>query len=470
MKMGTNKKQISKYVCQQCGFESTGWLGKCPNCGSWNSLAEEVIVKVGSRQEGRERGVKSVPVRLGMVEKRKLERVSTGIGELDRALGGGLVAGQVVLVAGEPGIGKSTLLLQVAANMGLAPARGEKSGVLYVSGEESAEQVALRAERLGVEDKKMGESGNGFKEGIYLLAETDVDEVIDGMGGMEDLSLMIIDSVQTMTTEDLAGVAGSVGQVRECAARLAAVAKRYGVPVFLVGHVTKEGAIAGPRVLEHLVDTVLWFEGSRSENLRIVRAVKNRFGPTDEAGVFEMVDRGLAEVANPSSLFLIDRKEPVPGSAVTCLVEGTRPILVEIQALVVPTQLPVPRRVASGVDFARLQVVVAVLTKRMGLPLGSSDVFVNVVGGIRVEEPAADLAIATAVVSAYRDRPIRGGVVVLGEVGLLGEVRPVSQAEKRSREATRLGFKRTIGPAEVRTVAEAVREILMDREGRTGGN
>jgi DNA repair protein RadA/Sms len=452
------KKSISKYVCQQCGYESAGWLGKCPNCGSWNSLTEEVSVGVNSKLEKRRIGNGAKPVRLGEVEKKKMERISTGLSELDRALGGGMTHGQVVLVAGEPGIGKSTLLLQVANLLRSGQASEGGSKVLYVSGEESAEQVALRAERLGISREK----GKGEREkGIFLLAETDIDEVIGRMGEMGEVGLVIVDSIQTMITTDLAGVAGSVGQVRECAARIAQEAKRAGIPVFIVGHVTKEGAIAGPRVLEHLVDTVLWFEGTRSESLRVVRAIKNRFGPTDEAGVFEMTDKGLTGVENPSALFLSERKDgEVSGSAVTCLIEGTRPLLVEIQALVVPSQLAIPRRVASGVDFARLQLIVAVLTRRMGLPLGTQDVFVNVAGGIQVEEPAADLAIAVAIASAYRERSVGAKTVIFGEVGLLGEVRSVGQSEKREKEAKRLGFLKVVGPGRVRTVGEAMREAM----------
>lgn len=443
-------KTQTKYICQQCGYESTGWLGKCPNCGSWNSLVETITLAGKDKDKGNRRETRATPVRLGEVEKKQFARMPIGIPELDRALGGGLVAGQVVLVAGEPGIGKSTLLLQAAAKVG----SGTK--VLYVSGEESAQQIAMRAERLGVSEIDKDKERD---KDVYLLAETDIDEVLSNLSNLSDLGMVVIDSIQTMVTEDLDGVAGSVGQVRECAGRVAQMAKRSGIPVFLVGHVTKEGAIAGPRVLEHLVDTVLWFEGSRSEGLRVVRAIKNRFGPTDEAGVFEMRENGLIAVENPSALFLKERGVNVSGSVVTCALEGTRPLLVEVQALVVPSQLAVPRRVASGVDFARLQLLVAVLTRRLGLPLGANDVFVNIAGGLRVEEPAADLAIVLAIASAYQDKPVDSKTVVLGEVGLLGEVRPIGQMEKRIKEAKRLGFTKTIGPGVVKTVEEAVREI-----------
>lgn len=465
-------RRSSKFVCQQCGYESTGWLGKCPNCGSWNSLVETVEVRLNSKskQERKKTGLAVAPIRLSEVEKKKFERVSTGIGELDRVLGGGLVPGQVVLVAGEPGIGKSTLLLQAADKISQIRNEGK---VLYVSGEESAEQIALRAERLGIVVGKQptsvlrkaqdsGEVNNSKQEReIYLLTETDIDEVISTLGSLDNLNLIIVDSIQTMTTEDLAGVSGSVGQVRECASRIIQAAKSLKVPVFIVGHVTKEGTIAGPRVLEHLVDTVLWFEGSRSEILRIVRTVKNRFGPTDETGVFEMRETGLIGTENPSSLFLSEQREgKISGSVITCLMEGTRPILVEVQALVVPSQLAMPRRVASGIDFAKLQLLVAVLTRRLGLPLGSHDVFVNIAGGIKIEEPAVDLAIALAIVSAYRDKPLVKDTVVFGEVGLLGEVRPVKFMEKRAKESSRLGFTKVIGPLQIKTVGEAIKFLF----------
>lgn len=452
-------KRLTKFVCQQCGYESTGWLGKCPNCGSWNSLVETIQKTEDRRQKTAKRPESVRPVKLGEVEKKKFERVSTGIDELDRVLGEGLVPGQVVLVAGEPGIGKSTLLLQAAEKVTVnSKSEQGQDKVLYVSGEESVEQIALRAERLGISSSLSTSLRKGKTTEIYLLSETDIDNVLGVLSDLDALSLIIIDSIQTMTTGDLAGVSGSVGQVRECAARIIRAAKDLQVPAFIVGHVTKEGTIAGPRVLEHLVDTVLWFEGSRSEALRIIRTVKNRFGPTDETGVFEMKENGLFSAQNPSLLFLAENKEgKISGSVVTCLIEGTRPILVEVQALVVPSQLTMPRRVASGVDFAKLQLLVAVLTRRLGLPLGTHDVFVNIAGGIRVEEPAVDLAIALAIISAYKDKPIDPKAVVFGEVGLLGEIRPVKFMEKRAKESERLGFSRVAGPLQAKTIGEAMK-------------
>lgn len=380
------------------------------------------------------------PIKLSSVKKADYQkRTSTGITELDRVLGGGILPGMVVLVAGEPGIGKSTLLLQLANRMG---------PVIYVAGEESAGQIASRAARLGVKG-----------DNVAVLEETDVDAVISNLSSLSNLSLAIVDSIQTITTEDLTGTAGSIGQVRECAGRLTAFAKRTGTPVFMVGHVTKEGAIAGPRVLEHMVDTVLWFEGERQQALRIVRAVKNRFGATDEVGVFTMEDKGLVEVVNPSGLFLSDQKR-VAGSAATAVREGTRVLLVEIQALVVPTKLAFPKRVATGIDPRRLELLVAVLSRRGGLPLWDFDIFVNVAGGIKIEEPAADLAIALSVASSFQDKPLLSGTCAVGEVGLLGEVREVPMQERRTKEARRLGFRNVVTKKEARTVGEAIRRYI----------
>jgi DNA repair protein RadA/Sms len=444
-------KVKSKFVCQQCGYESTGWLGKCPSCHNWNSFVETIQeTQDKGRKVGLTTGV-SQAIRLGEIDAKGYLRIPTTIPELDRALGGGLVNGQVVLLAGEPGIGKSTLLLQVAA------ALEKKLNVYYVSGEESVEQVALRAERLGLKKKETN---------IFLVSENDIDRVLGSLRG-DKAGLVIIDSIQTMTTEDLSGAAGAVGQVRECTERIIKTVKPMKTPAFIVGHVTKEGAIAGPRVLEHLVDTVLWFEGSRNETLRIIRAVKNRFGPTDEAGVFEMQETGLVSVDNPSRLFLSEHKSPVtetPGSVVTCIMEGTRPLLIEVQALVVPSQVPIPRRVASGLDFSRLQVLVAVLSRRLGLPLGSQDIFVNVVGGIRVDQPAADLAITLAITSAFKNTPVGEKTVIFGEVGLLGEVRPTADLARRSKESKRLGYTKVISSDNARTLREAVKLALGNPE------
>ncbi len=367
------------------------------------------------------------------------QRVKTGEEELDNVLGGGLVPGMTVLVAGEPGIGKSTLLTQVALNM-------EKTKVLYVCGEESASQVALRVKRL------MG------KGEIWLFESTDADEIAAKIQA-EKPGLVIIDSIQTLTTTDLTGGAGAVGQVRECAQRLTDVAKRMNIPLFLVGHVTKEGNIAGPRVLEHVVDTVLWFEGERSLSIRLVRAVKNRFGPTDEVGVFEMGEKGLTGVANPSQFFLAERVKNVPGSVVSVVMEGKRPMLAEIQALAVASLSPIPRRVATGVDFARLQMLVAVLTARAGLRLEGEDIFVNVTGGIRLADRGVDLAICLAIASAFLKKSLPGDVAAVGEIGLLGEVRTVQGLERRVREAKKLGY-RVASAESGKSVAAAIKKLM----------
>jgi len=430
----------SKYVCQQCGYESTGWLGKCPECGTWNSLVETVIetgtksVKIG-RIQGSARQAKTV--KLSDIKNAATKRVSTKISELDRVLGGGLVPGQVVLVAGEPGIGKSTLLLQLSENL---------DNVLYVCGEESVNQIKVRAMRLGIK-----------KNGISLLENTDVDTVIDLI---ESPSAIIVDSIQTMTTSDLSGMAGSVGQVRECAFRLLKTAKEKNIPLFLVGHVTKEGTVAGPAVLAHIVDTVLWFEGDKTLTTRVLRAVKNRFGPTDEVGVFEMQDRGLMPVDDLEKAFLEKGIKNVSGSIATSVMQGTRPLLVEIQALVVPTKLVIPRRVAQGIDSRRLELLLAVLTRRCGLPIYDYDVFVNVAGGLKVTEPASDLSICLAVASSYFDKPISGKVIAVGEVGLLGEVREVIAQDKRIKESKRLGFTIAITSKEVKYVGAAIKQLF----------
>lgn len=408
------------YQCQACGYTSPRWLGKCPDCGQWNSLVEEKPAAAGKRQvPGR-----AEPVPLEEVRNETGQRTSTGITELDRVLGGGVVAGSVVLIGGDPGIGKSTLLLQAASNL--------SGKVLYVSGEESPEQIKLRARRLSV---KAGP--------VVLLPETALGNVLSVAAEMRPDAL-VIDSIQTMYAEEFDSAPGSVGQVRECATSLMFYAKRSGVPVFLIGHVTKEGAIAGPRVLEHIVDTVLYFEGDRGHPYRILRAVKNRFGPANEIGVFEMTDSGLSEIENPSELFLSERPSGVSGSVVAASIEGTRPLLVEIQALVSQTTFGVPRRTSIGLDFQRVNLLIAVLEKVAGLHLGGMDVFTNVVGGLRLAEPAVDLALVLAVASSLRDAPIAPEVFVFGEVGLSGEIRAVSQAETRLKEAAKIGFKRAI--------------------------
>jgi DNA repair protein RadA/Sms len=422
----------------------------------------EKVEKREGEKARRENGRGVGPVSLEEIKSLELKRISTQIEELDRVLGNGIVPGSVVLLAGDPGIGKSTLLLQAAANI----AKG--SSVLYVSGEESPQQIKIRAQRLRIKEKN-----------LFFLNETNVDQIVDiidqgteenhRQGGVplwrekQKTELVIVDSIQTLWTSDLTGTAGSVGQIRETCRRLLDLAKANQLPVFLVGHVTKEGAIAGPMVLAHMVDTVLFLEGERYQALRILRSIKNRFGPTDEVGVFTMTEKGMEEVSNPSKLFLAERRTKIPGSVVTVMMEGTRPLLCEIQALAVPTQLAIPRRVASGVDWNRLQLLVAVLARRAGLPLGSFDIFVNVAGGIKVSEPGIDLAICLAIASAFTDKPIAPEMVAIGEVGLLGELRPVGQLEKRIKEARRLGFNQPITPEQFRTVGAAIRKVSENR-------
>lgn len=428
----------SKYVCQQCGYESSGWLGKCPECGTWNSLVETVVETGTKSQKTSSKQISnSKTVKLSEIKSSATRRISTKISELDRVLGGGLVQGQVVLVAGEPGIGKSTLLLQLSSNL---------EQVLYVCGEESVNQIKVRADRLGVK-----------KAGISLLENTDVDSVIDSI---DSPSAIIVDSIQTMTTSDLSGMAGSVGQVRECAFRLLKAAKERNIPLFLVGHVTKEGTVAGPAVLTHIVDTVLWFEGDKTLTTRVLRAVKNRFGPTDEVGVFEMEDKGLMPVDNIEKAFLEGNQKSVSGSVVTSVMQGTRPLLVEIQALVVPTKLAIPRRVVQGIDSRRLELLLAVLTRRCGLPVYDFDVFVNIAGGLKITEPASDLAICLAVASSYFDKPVSQKVIAVGEVGLLGEIREVVAQDKRLKEAKRMGFTIGISSKEVKYVNQAIKTLF----------
>lgn len=423
-----------------------GWLGKCPECGTWNSLVE-TVVSTGERQGVRGERSKAVnqlaskPISLSDIKSSVTKRISTKISELDRVLGGGLVPGQAVLVAGEPGIGKSTILLQLSDKLG---------SVLYVCGEESVSQIAIRAKRLAVRSKD-----------IQLLEGTDADSVIDElMANRHSLSAIVVDSIQTMTTSDLSGMAGSVGQVRECAFRLIQACKARNIPLFLVGHVTKEGTVAGPAVLAHIVDTVLWFEGDKTLTTRVLRAVKNRFGPTDEVGVFEMQDKGLIPVSNIEKAFLERGIKNVSGSVVTSVMQGTRPLLVEIQALAVPTKLVIPRRVAQGIDSRRLELLLAVLTRRCGLPVYDFDVFVNVAGGFKVTEPATDLAIVLAVASSYFDKPIPGKVIAIGEVGLLGEIREVVAQEKRFKEARRMGFTLGVSCREYKFVGQAIRQLF----------
>ncbi len=415
------------FQCQACGYVSPKWLGKCPDCAAWNSFSEERLTPKTLKST---RGSAASQVQpLSSVTGGREQRSPLGIKELDRVLGGGLVKGALILIGGDPGIGKSTLLIQAAARL------SESGGtVLYVSGEESPEQIKLRAERLSVDS-----------DAIMLFPETVVETVIETARELKP-SALIVDSIQTVYTEELPSAPGSVGQIRESAGKLMAFAKRADLPVFLIGHVTKEGAIAGPRVLEHMVDTVLYFEGDRGHPYRILRTVKNRFGSTNEIGVFQMTDRGLEEIDNPSELFLSERPLDVSGSAVIASMEGTRPLLIEIQALVSPTTFGIPRRTSMGVDFNRVNLLLAVLEKKVGIHLGGADVFVNVVGGLKITEPAADAGIVAAVVSSFREAPIDPRTVLFGEVGLSGEVRAVAQGEARVREAAKIGFDKALIP------------------------
>ena len=422
----------SRYVCQACGAAVLRWEGQCRTCGAWNTLVETVI-REESRPRAAARAPGATPVPLAHAETAAPRRRSVGIGELDRVLGGGLVPGSVVLIGGEPGIGKSTLVLQLAAGVA-----ADGDGVLYATGEESTGQVRLRATRLGLTSGRAGEA-------IRVVAETGVGRITD-LARSELPALVIVDSVQTVASEELDGPPGSVGQVREVTLRLMELAKGEGIPVILVGHVTKDGSLAGPKTLEHLVDVVLSIEGDRTGGLRLLRAAKNRFGSTEEVGVFEMGEGGLAEVADPARAFLAEHDEPAPGSVVAPVLEGSRPLLVEVQALVAATGSPSPRRTASGVDPNRLALLIAVLGRRAGIGLAGHDVYANLAGGLDVAEPGLDLPLALALASSLRDRPIRPGTVAIGEVGLLGELRAVGGIERRLREAARLGFTRAIVP------------------------
>jgi len=418
-------KKKTFFACQKCGCQSPKWLGKCPDCGEWNTMAEEPEISSPRLQPGEA----AKPVPLSMVKRDIQNRNSCGISEFDRVLGGGLVEGSMVLIGGDPGIGKSTLLLQASAHLA---SNGGK--VLYVSAEESVEQIKLRAMRMGINS-----------DNLYLLGETNIERIAAQIAQLKPVAA-VIDSIQTVFTSTIESAPGSVSQVRESAGRLMLTAKGGKIPLFLVGHVTKDGSLAGPRVLEHLVDTVLYFEGDSGHSFRILRAVKNRFGSTNEIGVFEMKDTGLSPVANPSELFLAERPLGVSGSIVVSALEGTRPLLVELQALVSATSFGNPRRTTIGVDHNRLALLVAVLEKKVGLHLSGHDIFLNAAGGVRLNEPAADLGMVMAVASSHLDKPIDPQTLFLGEVGLSGEVRAVSQPEIRIREAVKLGFTRCILP------------------------
>ena len=425
-------KKTSKTVfcCQACGYQTPKWMGKCPDCGEWQTFVEEI--QVAKSDQGVIRSLSSPqtqPVPIDSIKLEQEDRLLTGISEFDRVLGGGLVSGTLVLIGGDPGIGKSTLMLQ--AMHGLA---GQRRKVLYVSGEESIRQIRIRSQRLTAAGSDLLVVSENDIESILLMADSIQPDVI------------VIDSIQTMFSPDLTSAPGSVTQVRESTMRLMLMAKKTGTPIFLVGHVTKDGAIAGPRLLEHMVDTVLYFEGDRNHVFRILRAVKNRFGSTNEIGVFEMNENGLNEVANPSAVFLSERPENAPGSVVTASMEGTRPILVELQALASSTSFGNPRRTILGIDHNRVALLVAVMEKKLGMHLMGHDIFINVAGGVKIDEPAVDMGIVSAVASSFLDRPIQKGTIIFGEVGLTGEVRAIGHVETRIAEAKKMGFTRCLIP------------------------
>jgi len=435
-------KTQTRYVCDECGRISPRYMGKCPKCGAYNSMQEEVVAAPTTTKSRKPRGLSgtSTPRRIADISGDVEERLPVPIEEFSRVLGGGIVPGSVVLIAGDPGIGKSTLLLQAAIEI------AKSNTVLYVSGEESERQIKMRAVRL-LKDQGGGEVP--FPDELFLVTETNLDVILEHVIEVKP-ELLIVDSIQTTYISEKESSAGSVSQVRESAAHLRELAKSSGITVFIIGHVTKEGAIAGPRVLEHIVDTVLYLEGDRYQSYRLLRSVKNRFGPTAEVGVFEMRERGLVEVTNPSEAFLAERMVNAPGSSIAVTMEGTRPLLVEIQGLTSATSFGNPRRTPNGIDFNRLLLTIAVLTRRVGVRLTEQDVFVNVVGGLRISEPAADLAVAAAIASSVKDQPVRADSVLIGEVGLNGELRAVGQMPARLREAAKLGFKTAIVPRRLR--------------------
>ena len=423
------KAKSTAFFCQNCGYESAKWQGQCPACHEWNTFTEEPVAKITGSAAVKKAAAEIRPVRLSEIQTDESQRVSSGMEELDRVLGGGIVAGSLMLVGGDPGIGKSTLLLQVCHNL-----TGTGHKVLYVSGEESAQQIKLRAKRIG-----------DFKDDLMLLCETNL-ELVRSVIEKTRPEIVVIDSIQTMYHEAVSAAPGSVSQVREATNVLMQIAKGMGISIFLVGHVTKEGVVAGPRVLEHMVDTVLYFEGDRYASYRILRGVKNRFGSTNEIGVFEMRQSGLREVTNPSEYMLDGKPENASGSIVACSMEGSRPILIEIQALVCHTNLPMPRRTTAGTDFNRVNLLLAVLEKRAGMQMSACDVYVNIAGGIRMTEPAIDLGLILALVSSYKDIAIDEKAIAFGEVGLSGEIRSVNMAQQRVQEAKKLGFETVLMP------------------------
>lgn len=422
------KKNSTVFVCNGCGYESSKWLGKCPACGEWNSFFEEKVIASTSGASKDKTKPKSEVIKLNEVVKKETVRIKTGVGELDRVLGGGFVSGSLTLLGGEPGIGKSTLILQICANVKV------DGKILYVSGEESAEQIKLRADRLGIQN-----------DNLLFLSETDIDN-IELVLEKENPKFVIIDSIQTIYSDEITSSAGSVSQVREITARIMKMCKQSGITTIIIGHVTKDGNIAGPRVLEHMVDVVLYLEGERYFSYRILRGVKNRFGSTNEIGMFEMQNEGLVEITNPSQLLISEREGNPSGSAIVVSLEGTRALVIELQALATPSVFGMPRRNASGVDYNRLTLLMAVLEKRAGMNFGAQDVYINLVGGIKVNEPALDLGIVLAAASSFKNISIKEDVAVIGEVGLTGEVRSVNMIEKRIKEAEKLGYKTCIIP------------------------
>ncbi|MBS4210513.1 DNA repair protein RadA [Bacillus sp. FJAT-50079] len=455
-------KKKTKFMCQACGYESPKWMGRCPGCGEWNQMIEEVSI-IGKQPKRSFQhsapGVASKAAPITMIKTEQEPRVTTEMKELNRVLGGGVVPGSLVLIGGDPGIGKSTLLLQVSAQLAVANRK-----VLYISGEESVKQTKLRANRLHVSSQS-----------LYIYAETNLESIHHTIGELSP-DFVVVDSIQTVYHPEVTSAPGSVSQVRECTAELMRIAKTKGIAIFIVGHVTKEGAIAGPRLLEHMVDTVLYFEGERHHTYRILRAVKNRFGSTNEMGIFEMREAGLEEVANPSEIFLEERSKGAAGSTVVASMEGTRPVLVEIQALISPTSYGNPRRMATGVDHNRVSLLMAVLEKRVGMLLQNQDAYLKVAGGVKLDEPAIDLAVAVSIASSFRDKPTRATDCIIGEVGLTGEVRRVSRIEQRVQEAAKLGFERVVIPANniggwkipdgievigVDTVSEALQQVFL---------
>lgn len=418
-------KEKKRFICQQCGSITPKWMGRCPECDSWNSIVEETVTPAEKVSK-----VYKSPLALHEIVYSEDERIITSIDELDRVLGGGIVPGSLILVGGDPGIGKSTLMLQICGNL------SKKSSVLYISGEESEKQIKLRADRLGIQDGT-----------LYIMAENDMNVIEMGIKELHP-DVAIIDSIQTVYFPELSSGPGSVSQIRESTVKGLRLSKETGTAIFIIGHVTKEGSLAGPKLLEHMVDTVLYFEGERYHSYRLLRAVKNRFGSTNEIGIFEMRDKGLVEVDSPSKFLLSGKPRDTAGSAVTCILEGTRPLLVEVQALVSRSGFNLPRRQTSGVDYNRAALLIAVLEKKLGFVLGQEDIFINVAGGIKVEEPGADLAVEVAIASSFKNRPVMEDAVIIGEVGLAGEVRAVGHLEKRVQEAAKLGFSRAIVPYE----------------------